>query len=403
MRRHLSPVTSTALAAVLAMGGLAACGSSSGDSSSGTTAATAAATTAATTATNAGATTTAAAATTATTAAATATTAKATTATTAATTSTATGAASAATLAAAQAFLATLDATQKTTVVAERTQANLSLWSNLPDQLFKRAGLRMDTLNDAQKTAVLKILEAALSPEGYAQVNQITVADGVLAAAGGANLDFGADHYWIRFVGTPAATGAWTIQYGGHHLAVNITVSGKDMTIAPTLWGAQPASYTSGGTSAEPLSGETTKAFALVGSLDATQLQAAVLTTAVKEIVLGAGKDGMTLAQEGVKASTFTDAQQALLVDLVSEWLTPLNAENAAAKIAAMKANLDQVTFAWYGATTIGQPIYYRVQGPSFTIEFAHQQGQGANAGGVTHIHSIYREPGNDYGAQLAS
>jgi hypothetical protein len=42
------------------------------------------------------------------------------------------------------------------------------------------------------------------------------------------------------------------------------------------------------------------------------------------------------------------------------------------------------------------------VQGPTFIIEFAHQQGQGANAGGITHIHSIYREPGNDYGAQLS-
>jgi len=64
--------------------------------------------------------------------------------------------------------------------------------------------------------------------------------------------------------------------------------------------------------------------------------------------------------------------------------------------------NLDRTTFAWYGSTEIGNPIYYRVQGPTFTIEFAHQQGQGANAGGITHIHSIYREPGNDYGAQLA-
>lgn len=400
MRRPLPHLLSTAVALGLAAGSLAACGSSS--SGADTTSATAAAE--ATTAPgSAGSATTATTATAATTTGGSAVTTAAGTATTAATTSSATGAAAAATLAAANAFLATLDASQKTTVVADRTQANLSQWSNLPDQLFERAGLRMDALSDAQRAAVLKILEAALSPEGYAQVNQITVADGVLAAAGGINLDFGADHYWIRFVGAPAATGAWTIQYGGHHLAVNITVAGKDMTIAPTLWGAQPASYTQGGTSAEPLSGETTKAFALAGSLDATQQKAAILTTAVKEIVLGAGKDGMTLAQEGVKASTFTDAQKALLIDLVSEWLTPLNAENAAAKLAAMKAGLDQTTFAWYGATTIGQPIYYRIQGPTFTIEFAHQQGQGANAGGVTHIHSIYREPGNDYGAQLAS
>jgi hypothetical protein len=104
-----------------------------------------------------------------------------------------------------------------------------------------------------------------------------------------------------------------------------------------------------------------------------------------------------------VQASTFTDAQKKLLLDLVDEWIRPLDAENAAAKLAAAEQNLGQTTFAWYGSTQIGNPIYYRVQGPTFTIEFAHQQGQGANAGGITHIHSIYREPGNDYGTQLAS
>lgn len=317
--------------------------------------------------------------------------------------STTTGQAAAKTLAATQAFLGLLNDTQKTTVVATRSQTNLSLWSNLPDQLFKRAGLRMDALSADQQKAVLAILSSALSTEGYNQVLQITVADGVLAASGGANLDFGADHYWIRFVGTPSATTPWTIQYGGHHLAVNVTIVGSKMTLAPTLWGAQPASYTSAGAAYEPLSGETTKAFALMGALDATQQKAAILTTATKEIVLGAGQDGKTLAAEGVKASTFTAAQKQLLLALVQEWLRPLNDENAAAKLATAQAELDQMTFAWYGATTSGNPIYYRVQSPSFVIEFAHQQGQGANAGGVTHIHSIYREIGNDYGAKLAS
>ncbi len=119
--------------------------------------------------------------------------------------------------------------------------------------------------------------------------------------------------------------------------------------------------------------------------------------------MLGAGQDGKTLAAEGVPASTFTAEQQRLLLDLVDEWITPLNGAAAAAKLAAVQQNLGQTTFAWYGSTEIGNPIYYRVQGPTFTIEFAHQQGQGANAGGITHIHSIYREPGNDYGAQLGS
>lgn len=97
-------------------------------------------------------------------------------------------------LSATEAFLATLDDGQKASVRAERTEANLSQWSNLPDQLFERAGLRMDTLDDEQQTAVLAILKTALSEDGYEQVTRITYDDGVLKEQGGMDLDFGANH-----------------------------------------------------------------------------------------------------------------------------------------------------------------------------------------------------------------
>ncbi|MFB9908845.1 DUF3500 domain-containing protein [Allokutzneria oryzae] len=306
-------------------------------------------------------------------------------------------------LSAATAFVNTLDEKQRTAVMAERTPATLAQWSNLPGPLVKRTGLRIDTLNQPQRDAVMAILKAALSPEGYTQVRQITTADGVLASSGGANLDFGADHYWVRILGTPADTGKWTFQYDGHHLALNISVDGGDMTLAPSFWGAQPASYEIAGTAAEPLCGETVKAFAVMDALDADQRKRATLTTPVKEIVLGTGQDGKTLAPEGITASSLNENQKKLLLDLIQEWITPLTTTNSAAKLSAAKQNLDQVSFAWHGATTIGNPIYYRVVGPMFLIEFAHQQGAGPLGGGITHIHSIYREPGNDYGAQSGS
>ncbi|MEU0426189.1 DUF3500 domain-containing protein [Streptomyces canus] len=310
------------------------------------------------------------------------------------------GTAAAQVLTATQAFLATLDDSQKSSVQAERTEANLSQWSNLPDQLFERAGLRMDSLDAEQQTAVLAILKAALSEDGYEQVTGITYGDGVLKDADGIDLDFGADHYWIRVLGTPSETGQWTLQYGGHHLAVNVTLTDGTMTLGPTLWAAQPAYYDKDGNEVEPLKGETEKAFKVVQSLDDEQFDTAELDTAVTEIVLGAGQDGKTLESEGVKASDLDADQQKLLLDLIDEWITPLNDEQAKAKLADAKKNLKSTYFAWYGSTESDQPIYYRVQSPSYTIEFAHQQGQGANAGGVTHIHSIYRENGNDYGAE---
>lgn len=309
------------------------------------------------------------------------------------------GAAPEAVLTATKAFLGTLDDTQKAAVTAKRTPANLAQWSNLPNQVFTRAGLRMDSLDRAQQDAVLAILRAALSPEGYAQVAGVRAGDDVWAAQHGPA--FGAGTFFVRILGTPAATGKWTVQFGGHHLAINATMDGKDMTLAPTLWGAEPAVYDTGGGTAEPLRGETVKAFTLMEALDADQQKAATLTTPVVEFVLGPGQDGKTLAPEGVQASTFTDAQKKLLLDLVDEWITPLNPEEAAAKLAAVQQNLDRTTFAWSGPMQIGKPIYYRVQGPTFTIEFAHEQGQGGQGGGIQHIHAIYREPGNDYGAQL--
>nr|WP_277349477.1 DUF3500 domain-containing protein [Streptomyces sp. S3(2020)] len=299
------------------------------------------------------------------------------------------------TLTAVTTFLGTLSSSQQSTVKAERTQSNLSQWSNLPDGLYTRAGLRMDALTSTQQSAVLAILQTALSDEGYEQVTGITTADGVLHDSTGSD-DYGSDHYWIRILGTPSADGQWTVQYGGHHLAVNITLTGDTMPLAPTLFGVQPATYTLNGVSYEPLAGETDKAFAVVQSLDDDQLDTAVLDTAVTEIILGAGQDGKTLAYEGVQASTFTDTQKELLLDLITEWISPLNDEQNASKLESAEENLDSTYFAWSGGTSSSSTIYYRVQSPDFTIEFAHQP----NMGGTTHIHAIYRETGNDYGAE---
>ena len=63
--------------------------------------------------------------------------------------------------------------------------------------------------------------------------------------------------------------------------------------------------------------------------------------------------------------------------------------------MAEVKANLPQTYFAWSGSTTNGGLAYYRIQGPTLVIEYAPQQGD------VDHIHTIYRDPTNDYGAKL--
>ena len=59
--------------------------------------------------------------------------------------------------------------------------------------------------------------------------------------------------------------------------------------------------------------------------------------------------------------------------------------------------DLSSFCFAWAGATgpVAGQPHYYRVDGPGFLVEFDNRQN------GANHIHSVWRDPGGDFGPRL--
>jgi hypothetical protein len=62
---------------------------------------------------------------------------------------------------------------------------------------------------------------------------------------------------------------------------------------------------------------------------------------------------------------------------------------------------LNKTYFAWSGPTTNGEPIYYRIMGPTLHIEFSHQAQP--PPGGILHIHSVYRDPTREYGEQPAA
>ena len=87
-----------------------------------------------------------------------------------------------------------------------------------------------------------------------------------------------------------------------------------------------------------------------------------------------------------------------MLLELVREWVGIDNEWNAADRMAEIKANIDNTWFAWSGPLTNGSPVYFRIQGPTVVIEYAPQK-LGGNP--VNHIHTIYRDPTNDYGRKF--
>ena len=305
------------------------------------------------------------------------------------------GAPTEAIVAATKKFLATLDDAQRGKVIFDfKDEAQRKRWSNLPAAIFKRQGLRMGDLTKPQREAVLAVLAAALSPQGYTKILQIVEADEVLKNSGGQTM-FGRDEYYLSFLGQPSTTEPWMIQFGGHHLGLNITLAGEQRTLAPSHTGAQPAFYELEGKTVRPLGRETDKAFALLSSLNEAQRKQAILDFQMRDLVLGPGRDGQTIQPEGVKGSSLNEKQREMLLDLAAEWTGILHEAVANAKMHEMRKNLTETYFAWSGPTEKGSAAYFRIQGPTVIIEYAPQRLGGDP---TKHIHTIYRDPTNDYG-----
>ncbi len=310
--------------------------------------------------------------------------------------------------AAAQALMSTLDDPGRAKVQFPFDAAHKSRWSNFPTGIFQRQGLRMGDLTPTQRGAVMHLLAVALSANGYKKVTEIMGADEALrkseggrAGGGGGGRGggrggpaFGQDEYYVAFVGAPSTTAPWMLQFGGHHLGINLTLAGSEATLAPSHTGTQPASYALEAQTIRPLGRESDQAFALVNALDSGQRGQAILNYRISDLVLGPGQDGRTIQPEGIRASALSAAQQTMLLDIAREWTGIMNDAFAEPRLAEIRANLPQTYFAWSGPTTAGSVAYFRIQGPTLVIEYAPQNG-------VDHIHTIYRDPTNDYGAKF--
>jgi hypothetical protein len=313
-------------------------------------------------------------------------------------------------VAAAEAFLAGLNQGQRLKANIDLNEKTRTVWSNLPTGVAmqvgatERNGLKLGDMTPAQEKSALALVAATLSRDGFQKAMAIVDADQVLETRSAptrpatSQTRFGRAEYYVGILGKPSTTDPWMMQFGGHHLAINVSLAGRENVLTPTHTGAQPASYSVDGRTIRPLGRENDKAFALINALSADQQKQAILGYEVRNLVLGPGSDGKMIAPEGVRASTLTSAQRAMLVDLVREWVDILGDEAAAAKMKDIQAGLADTYFAWAGATTNGKGAYFRIQGPTVLIEYAPQGAAGAD---TDHIHTIYRDPTNDYAAKV--
>ncbi len=195
---------------------------------------------------------------------------------------------------AAEAFLGTLDATGRSKAQIDLNAKTRTVWSNLPSGIAmqvgakERNGLKIGDMTPAQEKAALALLATALSKDGYQKVMQIVDADELLeqrsapTRAATQAIRFGRKEFYFAILGKPSASDMWMLQFGGHHLAINVTYAGRASILAPTHTGAQPATYAIEGRTIRPLGDENDKAFALMNSLNADQQKQVSIGTTVR-------------------------------------------------------------------------------------------------------------------------
>ena len=299
-------------------------------------------------------------------------------------------------VAAAEAFLGTLTPEQRAAAVFPfKDNAQRSNWSNFPDGPVQRAGVMRGDMTEAQLAALDALLSTALSEEGLLNVRYQLAAEETLDEGPGGQARFGDEYYYVSFLGEPSTTEPWMLQFGGHHLAINATVFGPDVSFSPMLTGGEPLSITYGGQPVYITADETAAAQAFMDSLSDEQRGVAIRGEEPINLLLGPGEYGTVIAPEGIAGRDLTEVQRALLLDVIEARLGFANADDFAAKMEVVRAGLDDTWFGWWGPTGTLGAAYFRVTGPTLVMEYSPQDLDGDP---TDHAHNMYRDPANDYG-----
>ena len=296
-------------------------------------------------------------------------------------------------------FLAQLDERQRDAAVLPYDSDLIRNWSNLPAGVlrFERNGVRIGDLDEMQKAALHRFLATAMSPYGYETVTAVVAAEGVLEESARARrLGWSADNYWLAFFGEPSPTDAWCWQFGGHHLAINMSVRDGRITMSPTFLGIEPARFADAEGTHAPFADRVDAGLAVISGLEEGLEVAAMLAARPDGLRSGTGPVGF-VPFKGVPVTSFPPVQRMAVMHTVALWVNLMPEHSARVRLAEIEAELQNASFGWHGPTDGTGSIYYIIHGDTVLIEFATEDPLGSVEG---HMHSIYRDPTNEYGSR---
>ena len=261
-----------------------------------------------------------------------------------------------------------------------------------------RVGLRIGDLDADQMTDLRTLLDDGLGANGTEQAFKIVQLEELLFSTSGGREMRNPGNYYLMMFGEPTTEGSWAWRFEGHHFSASFTIVDNHLVSGtPAFFGGNPAlvpedSEVHAGLS--PFSREQDLGFELLNSFDEGQRARVILAGEAPQDILTENFQRAEMgAPEGISVADINDVQYAILMELMDVYgdrMNPALLDYQMAKI--RQAGVERVHFAWAGSTEPGEGHYYRIQGPTFVIEYDNTQNN------ANHIHSVWRDFEDDFG-----
>jgi hypothetical protein len=300
--------------------------------------------------------------------------------------------------AAAQGFLKSLTPEQQAKAKFDFKDDERLNWHFIPRE---RKGLPYKAMTPDQRKLANALLATGLSAKGLEKTTTIMSLEQVLFEMEGPNgkMKRDVELYYFSVFGSPDPKGTWAWRCEGHHVSLNFTVAGgKAIAATPAFLGANPGEVKNGPRKGvRVLGNDEEMGRAIVKSMSDEQKAVAIYTKeAPKELILIPKAKVKPLDPPGIAWDKLTPKQQEAVWTLIQEYANRLRGELAAQDLAkAEKAGKDKISFAWAGGLERGEPHYYRVQGPTFVLEYDNVQN------GANHVHSVWHDPASNFGEDI--
>lgn len=264
---------------------------------------------------------------------------------------------------------------------------------------IERKGLPLREMSQYQKHLASALLSAGLSQTGYIKAVTIMSLEDVLRIM---EKDDGErrnpEKYYFSIFGTPSDKGTWGYRVEGHHCSQNYTVVNGKVLDAPSFFGANPAEVREGPRAGlRVLAQEEDMGREVIASLNEEQRKTAIVdATAPKEILTSNNRTAALKGQaSGISMAKMTAAQADKFNALLEMYAQNMPEQIAQYREEQIKKAGKNIFFAWAGGVNRGDPHYYRIQSPSFLIEYDNTQNNN------NHIHAVWRDLNGDFGDDL--